>query len=78
MADPSQEYDEYIVALDEALTALTSIDPQLSQVVELRFFGGLTVAEVAELLDCAPITVNRRWKMARGWLHRRILRDQDE
>ena len=69
------DYDHYLVQLDDALTELTDRDPELGQVVELRFFGGFTIAEIAELLNVAPITVNRRWKMARGWLHRELTGD---
>jgi RNA polymerase sigma factor (TIGR02999 family) len=61
-----------LVALDDALNDLAGFDPELSRIVELRFFGGLTVEETASVLGVAPITVQRRWKMARGWLHREI------
>jgi RNA polymerase sigma-70 factor (ECF subfamily) len=55
-------------ALDEALTALAKVDPRKSQVVELRFFGGLNLEETAELLKVSSDTVLRDWKMARNWL----------
>ncbi|MCH7490165.1 MAG: sigma-70 family RNA polymerase sigma factor [Gemmatimonadetes bacterium] len=70
--EPSDYRYEYLVALDDALTDLASIDEQPARVVELRFFGGLSVDETAEVLGVAPITVKRMWKLARGWLHREI------
>jgi len=57
-----------LVALDDALIALSALDPRRSSVVELRFFGGLTVEEAAEILDVSPDTVMRDWKVARAWL----------
>ncbi|MCZ6699156.1 MAG: sigma-70 family RNA polymerase sigma factor [Planctomycetota bacterium] len=70
--DQSEHRDEYLVALDDALTELAAVDPQMSRIVELRFFGGLRVEEIAHVLGVAPITVKRHWKMAKGWLHREI------
>jgi len=57
-----------LVALDEALSTLAAIDPRRAQVVELRFFGGLSVAETAKALDVSPETVMRDWKLAKAWL----------
>ena len=57
-----------LVALDDALNALTALDPRKSQVVELRFFGGLNVEETAEVLKVSPETVMRDWKLAKIWL----------
>ena len=57
-----------LVALDDALLALAEIDPRKSQVIELRFFGGLTVDETAAALDISPGTVMRDWRLARAWL----------
>jgi RNA polymerase sigma factor (TIGR02999 family) len=59
-------------ALDEALTRLAAFDPRKSQVVDLRFFGGLTVLETAEVLHLAPDTVMRDWKLAKAWLMREL------
>ena len=56
------------VALDDAMHALARIDPRKVQVVELRFFGGLSVPETAEVLKVAPVTVMRDWKLAKAWL----------
>jgi len=66
-----------LVALDEALTALATIDDRKSQVVELRFFGGLGVEETAEVLKVSPETVKRDWKLAKAWL-RRELKQRDQ
>ena len=61
-----------ILALDEALTRLASLDPELAHIVELRYFGGLTVEETAEAVGISPATVKRQWAMARAWLKRAI------
>ena len=61
-----------VIALDEALSELAEADPRRGQVVELRYFGGLTVEETAQVLDVAPETVMRDWKVARAWLHGRL------
>lgn len=60
-------------ALDGALTALADLDQRKAKIVELRFFGGLTVGEVAEALDISLRTVNRDWELAKAWLYDRIL-----
>ena len=65
----SKERSADLVALDEALDKLNSIDERKSKVVELRFFGGLTVEETAEALDVSPPTVMREWSMAKAWLY---------
>ncbi len=64
--------DDDLVALDEAMHALAQIDPRKAQVVELRFFGGLSVEESAEVLKVSPVTVMRDWSTARAWLYREI------
>ena len=61
-----------VLALDEALDKLARIDARQSQLVELRFFGGLTVEEAAAILGIAPITVKRDWALARAWLYREL------
>jgi RNA polymerase sigma-70 factor (ECF subfamily) len=61
-----------LVALDEALNALAAVDRRKSQVVELRFFGGLSVEEAAEALGVSPDTVMRDWKLAKTWLLREL------
>ena len=66
------DQDQNLVALDQALQALARIDSRKSQVVELRFFGGLSVEEAAEVLKVSPITVKRDWSTARAWLYREM------
>ncbi len=61
-----------LVALDDALSALAVVDPRKSQIVELRFFGGLSVEETAEVLKVSPDTVLRDWKLAKVWLLREM------
>jgi len=61
-----------LVALDDALTALARVDPRMSQVVELRFFGGLSVEETAEVLKISTDTVTSDWKLAKVWLRQRL------
>jgi len=61
-----------LVAVDDALNALANLDPRKSQVVELRFFGGLSVEETAEVLKVSAETVMRDWKFARAWLRREL------
>jgi RNA polymerase sigma factor (TIGR02999 family) len=73
VAEPAADRDEYLVALDEALVELSRVDPDVSRVVELRFFGGLSIEEAAQVLGVSSMTVKRRWKLARGWLHREIV-----
>jgi RNA polymerase sigma factor (TIGR02999 family) len=73
------EQDADLVALDDALQNLASVDPRKSQVVELRFFGGLSVEETAEVLQVSPDTVMRDWRLAKLWLLREISKgDRDE
>ena len=66
--------DPDLVALDEALDALQQFDPRKAKVVELRFFGGLSVEEAAEVLKVSPITVIRDWNNAKAWLYRELAR----
>ena len=68
----SDERAADLLALDEALTKLASLDARKSRVVELRFFSGLTIEEVAEVLKVNPKTVARDWAMARAWIHREL------
>jgi RNA polymerase sigma factor (TIGR02999 family) len=67
-----QEAPADITALDDALKALANFDERKSRVVELRFFGGLSVEETAEVLRVSVETVHRDWKLARAWLLRRL------
>ena len=63
-----------LCALDEALRTLSHMDPRRGQVIELRFFGGLSVEETAEVLEVSPQTVMRDWRIARAWLARELRR----
>jgi RNA polymerase sigma factor (TIGR02999 family) len=67
-----QETQSDVIALDRALEKLSSIDARQARLVELRFFGGLTVEEAAAVLDVAAITVKRDWALARTWLYREL------
>jgi len=75
VTNASRQNDVDIVALDEALKALAEIDPRQSQVVELRFFAGLSLEEISEAMEIAPATVQRDWTAARAWLYREISRN---
>ena len=70
----SEERAAEVVALDDALTSLAEIDSRRSRIVELRFFGGLSIDETAEVLGVSPGTVMRDWTLAKAWLRREILR----
>ncbi|MCM3874295.1 MAG: sigma-70 family RNA polymerase sigma factor [Pyrinomonadaceae bacterium] len=71
----SLEPDPILLPLDEALTKLAEIDPQQSRIVELRFFGGLTIEETAEVMSSSIDTVKREWAMARAWLRQTMSDD---
>ena len=68
----SQQRASEVLALDDALKELAVIDPEQSRIVELRFFGGLTVEETAEVLHISPATVKREWSTAKAWLYREL------
>jgi RNA polymerase sigma factor (TIGR02999 family) len=72
----SPERGAHLVALDDTLKILASIDPRRSRVVELRFFGGLSVEEAAEVLKVSPQTVMHDWKLAKAWLLRELSVDK--
>jgi RNA polymerase sigma factor (TIGR02999 family) len=74
----SEKRDETLLALDDALKRLEALDPQKSRVVELRYFGGLTIDDTAEVLKVSPATVKRDWSMARAWLRSEISNDSDD
>ena len=69
------EHDPDLVALDDALSALAALDARKSQVVELRFFGGLSIEETAQVLKVSPHTVTRDWKFAKVWLRREMTQE---
>jgi RNA polymerase sigma factor (sigma-70 family) len=66
------------VAIDDALVALAAIDTRKSQVVELRFFGGLSIEETAEVLKISAKTVKRDWRFAKAWLHQVLRGGKDD
>lgn len=68
----SPEKSEDLIALDEALTRLAEFDLKKSRIVEMRYFGGLTVNEVAEVMGIAPVTVSLHWRLAKTWLKREL------
>lgn len=68
----AEERTSDLIQIDEALTRLEALDPRQAKVVELRFFGGLSVEETAEALGVSAPTVKREWAMARAWLHREL------
>ncbi|MDP9100057.1 MAG: sigma-70 family RNA polymerase sigma factor [Verrucomicrobiota bacterium] len=70
---PAAERSVDLIALDDALKDLLALDPRQSQIVELRFFGGLTNEEVGEVLQVSPRTVKREWRMAKAWLRRELM-----
>ena len=69
IAQLSDQRAAELIAMDDALRDLAMADPRKSQIVELRFFGGLSIEEAAEVLEISPATVTREWRMARAWLH---------
>jgi RNA polymerase sigma factor (TIGR02999 family) len=71
-AGTAEPRDCELLLLDQALNELAVVDPQQAQIVELRYFGGLTESEVANLLTVSRSTVTREWLIAKGWLYRRL------
>jgi RNA polymerase sigma factor (TIGR02999 family) len=74
---PEQRTAE-VVAVDEALSRLATLDPRKAQIVELRYFGGLSVEEIAQLLDLSSRTIKREWRWARAWLYRELGEEKPE
>jgi RNA polymerase sigma factor (TIGR02999 family) len=72
-----QRADE-LVALDDALNMLAAMDTRKSQIIELRFFGGLSIEETAEAMKISPITVTREWRSAKAWLRREMNNESDK
>lgn len=64
--------DEQLVALDEALERLAAVDPRKTRIVEMRYFGGMSVEETARVLELSPVTIKREWSKARAWLYREL------
>lgn len=65
-----------LIALDDALNELARLDPQQSRIVEMRFFGGLSIEETAEVIGVSPTTIKREWATARAWLLREMHRKE--
>jgi RNA polymerase sigma factor (TIGR02999 family) len=74
MVAAGEDAETDLVALDEALNGLTRIDPRKAQIVEMRFFGGLTVEEISEVLKVSPGTIKRDWRAAKAWLYQELTR----
>jgi RNA polymerase sigma factor (TIGR02999 family) len=74
----SQDQEPSLVALDEALACLAAVDPRKARVVELRFFGGLSVEESAEALNVSEVTVRRDWQFAKTWLLRELSQEKSD
>jgi len=72
LPSPGSDQAAVMLALDDALAALARMDPRRARVVELRFFGGLSVEETAHVIGVSPQTVMRDWKLARAWLAREL------
>jgi DNA-directed RNA polymerase specialized sigma24 family protein len=72
----SQQPDVDLIALDDALTQLSQLDPRKSRIVELKFFGGMTTAEIVEVLQISSASVEREWGLARAWLYRALAGSQ--
>jgi RNA polymerase sigma factor (TIGR02999 family) len=70
--DSSKQRELRLVALDDALNVLAALDERQSRIVELRFFGGLSIDETSQVLDVSPATVKREWTVARAWLYREM------
>jgi len=68
----AEDQSSTVLALDEALRQLESLDPQKGKIVELRYFGGLSIEETAEVLNISPRTVRREWQRSKAWLYRMI------
>jgi RNA polymerase sigma factor (TIGR02999 family) len=68
----AEDRDVNLLALDDALQRLEKLDPQKTRIVELRYFGGMTIEETAEVLKLSPATIKRDWSMARAWLRSEI------
>ncbi len=75
---PSGRPDVELIALEDALERLAALDPRKARVVELKFFGGLTIEEIAEVLQISGTTVEREWSFARAWLYDAIEGSESE
>lgn len=69
VGDQAKAVEPDLVALDDALQDLGAMDPDKAKIVELRFFGGLSIEETAQVMDCSRATIIRQWRMAKAWIH---------
>ena len=76
VSESFQQPDIDLISLDDALAELQKLDPRKSRLVELKFFGGMTGEEIAEVMNLSTATVDREWKLARAWLHRTMTRNR--
>ncbi len=72
MPDVSSKQDSEMIAIDDALNQLAKMDPRKARVIELRFFGGMSVEETSEVMKIGPQTVMREWKLAKAWMLREL------
>ncbi len=77
-ASLGEDREADLMALDGAMNALSGLDPRKVQIIEMRFFGGLSVEETAEILKVSPATVRRDWSIAKVWLYRELGGGSDE
>jgi RNA polymerase sigma factor (TIGR02999 family) len=75
---PSDERAVDLIALDDALQDLVTFDNRKSRIVELRFFGGLSIEEIGEVLEISPRTIRREWRVAKAWLRREIMKGEPD
>ena len=73
----SPKRPDQVLVLDECLTRLEELDARQSRIVELRYFGGLSLEETAAVLKVSPTTVKREWRIAKAWLYRRLSSEPD-
>ena len=78
VAGPASLDPDEVLSVDRALETLEGIDAEAARIVELRYFAGLTIEETAQALDLSPMTVKRRWALARAWLYDRLSDDEPE
>jgi len=74
----SEQRGAELLAIDEALSRLAVLDPRKGQIVEMRCFGGLSIAETADALEVSPVTVNREWAKAKAWLYDELQQGQTQ
>lgn len=73
--DQAKPLEPDMVALDDTLKDLASMDPDKAKIVELRYFGGLSIEETAQVMDCSRATIIRQWRMAKAWIHSQLSAD---